>query len=417
MRTPAVVLALAVAGCGGGDSPSPRTAGLDGPDTTVRLHSEDVYRVGVLDGDSWDVFARVTSVAFDRSGNLYILDSDAGHIAVVDTAGQLIRTVGKPGGGPGELQAPFGFAPLPDGRLAVFDLGKQGFQIFDEQGAFLESVSVDLAQGSPGQRIAVRPDGRLVSAGGFRMTSGGPPSEEVPEGRPVHLFSVDGAEREVLYNGWAPPPPETEMSETLEGGPGESMSFTMRTQAFEPGLHFAVVPSGQVAVVDSTGYRVKIVDQAGSVAEVLERPIAPTPVDETIRAAETERRIAALEDQGGGRVMVIGSGGGGMAVDQERMREMMRRQVESMDFAEVVPVISSLSVDGSGRLWVQRYDPTGDDEGPIDLLGLGGIYHGTIPDGEFAVPDAFGPGGLAAYIQADALGVQTVRVIRVTPSD
>ncbi|NNM32273.1 MAG: hypothetical protein HKO53_04380 [Gemmatimonadetes bacterium] len=106
-----------------------------------------------------------------------------------------------------------------------------------------------------------------------------------------------------------------------------------------------------------------------------------------------------------------------MGIDQERMREMMRRQVESMDFADVVPVISSLSVDGFGRLWVQRHDATGNDEGPIDLLGVGGVYHGTVPSGDLRVPDAFGPGGLAAYIEEDDLGVQTVRVVRVTSPD
>ena len=386
----------------------------------MALEAEEVYRVGALDGDSWDVFGQVTSVAFDDSGNLYVLDSDASHISVVDPSGQLLHTVGKRGGGPGEFQAPFSFTPLPDGRLAVFDIGKRGFQVFGQDGSFLESVSVDLSEGGPGQEIGVRPDGRLVSAGGIRMSFGGPPGEEEgeePEGRPVSLFSVDGMEKEELYWGWAPPPPETEMSETLEGGGGRSVSFTMRTRAFEPGLHFGVLSSGDVAVVDSTGYRVKIVDPAGAVVEVLERPLDPVLVDDAIRSAETERRLAAVDGQGGGRVMVIGGGSGGMSIDQDQMQEMMRRQVESMDFAEVVPVISSLAVDGFDRLWVQRHDPTGDDEGPIDLLGPGGTYHGTIPAGEFAIPDAFGPDGLAAYIEEDDLGVQTVRVVRLSSPD
>ena len=420
MRRLALVSTLVAAACGADETSGPESAGLEGPDATIRVQAEDIYRVGAIDGDSWDVFGRIASVAFDPSGNLYILDGDANHVAVVDPSGELVRTVGKQGGGPGEFQAPFGFAPLPDGRLAVFDIGKQGFQVFDETGAFLESVSVDLSDGSPGQEIGVRPDGRLVSAGGIRMSFGGPPGDgedEEPEGRPVSLFSVDGEDREVLYDAWAPPPPETEMSETLEGGGGRSMSFSMRMQAFEPGLHVAVFPSGQVAVVDSTGYRVKILDQAGSVVEVLERPIDPLMVDDAIREAETERRLAAVDGQGGGRVMVVGGGGGGMSIDQERMQEMMRRQVESMEFAELVPVISALAVDGFGRLWVQRHDSTGDDEGPIDLLGPGGVYHGTIAEGAIEVPDAFGPDGIAAYIEEDDLGVQTVRVVRLTSPD
>ena len=104
-----------------------------------------------------------------------------------------------------------------------------------------------------------------------------------------------------------------------------------------------------------------------------------------------------------------------MQIDQDQMREMMADQVRTMDFAEVVPVISALKVDSGDRLWVRRAGDSGEDEGPIDVITADGGYLGTVPAGSFSLPDAFGPDGLVAYIEADDLGVETVRVARLGP--
>ena len=42
-----------------------------------------------------------------------------------------------------------------------------------------------------------------------------------------------------------------------------------------------------------------------------------------------------------------------------------------------------------------------------------GDYIGTLPPDGLRTPDAFGPGGLMAYIERDDLGVATVRVVRL----
>ena len=51
--------------------------------------------------------------------------------------------------------------------------------------------------------------------------------------------------------------------------------------------------------------------------------------------------------------------------------------------------------------------------GPIDVVTADGDYIGTLaPDG-LRTPSAFGPDGLMAFIESDALDVQTVRVVRL----
>lgn len=106
---------------------------------------------------------------------------------------------------------------------------------------------------------------------------------------------------------------------------------------------------------------------------------------------------------------------GGM---QEQMREMMVRQVETMVFTEVIPVIAHMAVDLEDRIWIARMGPGGDQtSGPTDILAATGDYIGTLPAEGLRIPAAFGPGGLMAYIDSDEMDVETVRVIRLLSLD
>ena len=88
-----------------------------------------------------------------------------------------------------------------------------------------------------------------------------------------------------------------------------------------------------------------------------------------------------------------------------------------------------------GTLWVLRTpgggwpwetDETGDltplgknllqldrEPAPIDVVTADGRYVGTFPAGATRMPVAFGPGGLAAFVEFDELDVPTVIVRRL----
>lgn len=76
-------------------------------------------------------------VTSDARGRLYILDADDYRVAVFDSTGSLIRTVGRQGGGPGEFQRPYAVAIDSAGVLAVADGGKGTLVRFASDGSVL----------------------------------------------------------------------------------------------------------------------------------------------------------------------------------------------------------------------------------------------------------------------------------------
>lgn len=419
--------ALGFAACGGESAAgggTGRSGALDGPDRAIDPQTEDVYTIGALEGEDWETFGNVSEAAFDAEGNLFILDRDAAHIVMVSPEGDFVRTIGRQGQGPGELTSPLGLAVLPDDRVVVFDFSKQGFQIFGKNGDYIESVALNPEDGMPGSVLLPTPDGRLATHGGIRFSfNEGSDGFEAPTGRPIESFGLDGS-RSVMYTAWDPPEPEEESDTELSSGGSRIQLRMQQMLAFEPGLHLGVVRDGRLAVVDSVGYRVKFV-RDGVVSSILERPVAPTVVDESIQELERERRRAELEEGGGGggRMMVIsaggsGSGGGGnFSVDQGQMNDMMRGRIESMGFAPEIPVIERMGVDWSDRIWIQRSAERPGEDGPTDILTADGAYLGTIAPSGLRIPAAFGPDGLVAYIELDELEVQRVRVARLSDDE
>jgi hypothetical protein len=51
-------------------------------------------------------FTNITSIALDRDGNLYVFDRPALSVKVFSSSGRFVRTIGRPGQGPGEFEGP-----------------------------------------------------------------------------------------------------------------------------------------------------------------------------------------------------------------------------------------------------------------------------------------------------------------------
>ena len=57
---------------------------LVGEDRLLGAEFDEVYRLGSLDGGGWDMFGSVAGLGFDGVGHLYILDTQAMRVSVVE---------------------------------------------------------------------------------------------------------------------------------------------------------------------------------------------------------------------------------------------------------------------------------------------------------------------------------------------
>ena len=170
--------------------------------------------------------------------------------------------------------------------------------------------------------------------------------------------------------------------------------------AFRPRLSAGALPSGAVVYTDSSSYAIKFAVPGGRVTRILTRPFQPSPVTERMKAAEIERQLEGLGDGGGDPML-------------QAMNEFRRGQIEAMEFFHEISVVVSLRTSWEGAVWVRRRGEEGTEGYPIDLISPDGRYLGTFAPGSTAMPSAFGPNGLAAFVEPNEMGVPYVVVKRL----
>ena len=401
---------------------------LPAEDRPLGAAFEEVFRIGAVAGESWQMLGTVRSVAFDAAGNLYIFDGTGGvggpwvdpRILVFDASGTFVREFGRSGEGPGEFNAAVSMAVMRDGTVAVGDVGHRAYQIFDESGAFLRLVRMGMEAFAlliPTQ-AAIDPRGNGVYAipsRGRAAMAGGADAPE-PVSRPILRLDLVGEDVTVdtVAEGWLPPPPAT--SDGVVPGvvvEGRAVTFAElglgQSTVFEPEVVMAVLPGGHVAYSDSSAYSLKIAGDAGApIGRVITRPFRPERVTPAIEEAEKERLQAGRRALGGsGRTRMIEVRGGDGSVQSTSY------DLPEPAFFPELSVIHAMSATWEGRIWVQRRGEYPETDGPIDVLTPEGDYIGTLPAGT-ALPGAFGPGGLAAFIELDVMDVATVVVRRLS---
>lgn len=395
---------------------------VTGRDRHIEPDFEEVYRVGVIEGESWEMFAEVKTVGFDAAGNLYVFDriggdnSDDARIVVFDRTGAFVREFGSAGEGPGEFKDPHDIAIQRDGTTVVEDNGHDAYQIFDPSGTFVRMVRM-VRMAEADIKLVVLTDLLVDPRGGalYKPGHGGAGDGSTPGVRPVTREGLAGevVDTDTVALGWLPPRGGDKIEAEIEVlGGSFSLSdmlkgFTLPMQ-FEPALLVGVLPGGGLVYSDSSAYALKITSPGNpEVRRIITRPFRPEPVTESMKKDYVERRSGrrsstntstATSDQG------------------EIVPLAFSVEMPEPVFFPEIPVLRGVSATWEGRIWVQRRGEDPESDGPIDVLTVEGEYLGTFRTDATTIPDAFGPDGMAAFIELDEFDVATVVVRRLPPT-
>lgn len=389
-----------------------QTVRLPEKDRALALRATPVFAVGTAEGREWEMFSRVDQVAFDRADNLYVLDGGGNRVLVFDRSGKFVRQFGKKGGGPGEFRAAIGMTVQGDGSVAVADLAARSYSLFSPDGRYLRSVPFlsDYMPMAFGSGFSAHPRGGVVSAvrQAPPMTMDGRMRREVLQATPIIWQPfASGAQPVRLFN-----PPTEINTETQASQPSQGerrMSVSMSTPVFSPGVSWGMLPGGELVVSHTPGYTLKVM-RDGQPVRYIQRPVRERKVTEADRDRARVRRRQSLTSGEGVRVITMGPGNRGGR--PQLSSDMIEQQVREMEFAETIPAIQNLRVDGAGRIWVERTGQVWGEPGPIDVVASDGRYLGTVTG--LKLPDAFSASGRAAYLEKDDLGVERV-VVRQLP--
>jgi len=106
----------------------------------------ELARAGTASGIE---FGRIRSLAVADDGRIFVLDMLASQVHVLSATGALERSIGRKGGGPGELSEGAAGVAVIGGRLVVMDAGNRRISVYRPDGAFVRSRPIDISIGVP----------------------------------------------------------------------------------------------------------------------------------------------------------------------------------------------------------------------------------------------------------------------------
>jgi PKD repeat protein len=119
--------------------------------TNTGTFMTQIGQPGFRSGASGTDLEWLTDVAIDSGGNIWLVDSDASHLAQFDASGAFVSELGENWNcGPGNTQfcAPRGIAFDGAGNIYVSDRDNARVQVFDSSGAYLSTIGETSVTGS-----------------------------------------------------------------------------------------------------------------------------------------------------------------------------------------------------------------------------------------------------------------------------
>lgn len=296
-----------------------------------RLGGADSGPASFTDANAW-------SVGTDRNGRIYVLDRTNSMVSVFDTGGNVVRTMGGKGGGPGEFQFPGSLTVTPEGEVNVFDFGKQALLKFAPDGTVLPQFSLQ-PYGFPSGQLEISGD-TLVMV----VPTGGGESDNF---RVQNLRIVSPRDSVTIARDSVPTP-------------GVVMFSCVGLNIPPP---FASDPAwgvggGAIAVTRRVPYVIDFY-RGGRLVSSIRRDIP--------RVTATTEHVRKLYPDG----MTVQFGGGGKCtVNAEDI-------IEKLGPGGDVPFIRAIAFGPDGTTWVERYTFRG-EERMLDIFGADGRYLGTL---------------------------------------
>lgn len=332
-------------------------------------------RIGARTEEGPASFARISDVALDTLGRVWVADALQHEIRVFETDGRHVRTLGGGGGGPAEFLGVAGMDWGPDGNLWVLDGGNMRFAVYDTAGNLLATHRRNINRVVSPWPLGFDTQGNL-----YDLLSTAADREQIvrfgPGLQPLDTFQLPAFEL-----------PAFEVTRRQ----GNTTRINAITVPFAGLQQWCMDREGYIWVGVTDRYRIERHRFDGTVDRIVERDVKPARVTRQQR----RRALASHED-------FVRQGG----------------RIDASRIPGTLPVFESFFLDDGGNLWV-TITPGRNQPKPADVFDPSGRYLGRVllPPRLLSSPAPAVRGGMMAAVVQDEDHVESVVVLRIHKGD
>lgn len=348
-------------------------------DATCYLGAEPIFRVGDDESDEAHWFSSIRGVGRLSDGSVAVVDRTSAEIRIFDEMGRHLRSMGRPGEGPGEFSNPWKLWILPGDTLWVGDYRPWRYQVFTASGEWVRAARLDPVYPNPTRQGGVLDNGISINTTEGWSTQRGDFS--TPDTLVVELHDTGGRMMGTLA--YLPTSPVGRIQVTEVAG------LVLRP-IFAPSA-FVDARGGTIALAVSRDTEVRLLDDSFRMRRI-------------IRWSDPDRAVTGADVQAWRDDYIESRGGRNSPEWDERDEARIDPQIP---VADNFPAMSGVRIGRDGRLWVLPYQRPRADR--VRWMAF-------EPDGAFLCHLESAQTGLATYefgkdywlgVHSDELGIQT----------
>jgi hypothetical protein len=327
------------------------------------IHKEDVFileeELSIGSGDEGEEYSffRIGNIAVNDRESIYVADIASAHIRVFDSDGKYLRTIGRKGQGPGEMQMPSYVQITSKNEVMVHDYMAQRLSFFSLDGKYLRQMSTAKTR-TPYIPIKMDSQGNLIVFAAFAPPPVG--------GKELRIYDSD--------------------LELLMIVAKEERGTRGIFDIGKSSLYCDVSPSDNIVWGDSKEYVLQILNQRGDLIKKIIKEYIPIEI-----TAEDKEKY------------------------EKQYAEPVKRGMR-LNFRGHFPAFSEISIDDEERVFVKTYERVEgrEDLFYFDVFEAEGKYIAKVPIQANLNRDSIWKNNKLYTIEEDEEGYQVVKRYKVS---
>jgi len=314
-----------------------------------RLSDQPSLDIGVSEGDSDYQLFQVVGALKLSDGRIVIANAGTGELRFFDPSGRLLHKTGRKGGGPGEFQGLTWLGALRPDSLIAFDWRTRRVSIFDSNGGFVRSTTLETLATAPPSHIQVDlfSNGSLL-IGAQRLFASPDVGSGVHDDTIYHIrFEPHGISCDTISRRLG-----AESYVLVHDGGLELLPLPFgrspHTAAYQSGFYFGRGDSYVIGHYSDEGQLLR-----------------------SIRKARDEQRVTADDQHQYRKRMTEG-------IEDDQERRMIENLLADVPFPNTMPAYGNITVDVEGNLWVEDYRLPWDDQSRWTVFDREGTLLGVV---------------------------------------
>ena len=235
----------------------------------MQIIFEEDLTIGVQEGDENYMFGSLVVINSDNEGNFYVTDWDRKTVKKYDHEGSYLKSIGRPGQGPGEFQNISEVRFDVEGNIYLNDVANQRISILSKEGDYLRGIKVP----SIFERL-------LMNSRGFYIAMYTEVLEEGEGRKWDYVYGLFDDKFNLVEEFLRLHQEVKAPSERNEDTVAKVLSDLLSGMAFEPFVNYVLDTNDLIYFGYPKNYEIKVFSSEGKLMKIIQRDFLPIEINE-----------------------------------------------------------------------------------------------------------------------------------------